>query len=222
MKKGFTLIEMLVVIAVLAVFGTLILIIFTRTLRGGGKTQIIEAIKQNGQSVLEVMDKTVRNAAVVYCPNVVPPNSNGSVSSNTLVVFKDGIFTRFRLVTKGTVNSTIYPLPCNVVDSNNRSNGCIIQDNPTIINPITKNEETETQFKDRVCNPNDPMTSATVMSDTNLQTGVSIESGLFTRETAIGYKDQLTIKFDLGAAVGAPQVVGPIDPVTFQTTVQIR
>lgn len=229
-SKGFTLVEMLVVIAVLAVFGTLILVIFTRTLRGGGKAQIIGTIKQNGQSVLEVMDKTVRNADAIYCPNIVPPDT--SAASNTLVVLKDGVFTRLRIVLQQDISRpnapTIYPSGCQLV--NNRSNGCIIQDNPLIRNPITNRDETDINFKNRVCNPTDPMVQAAILTDTNTQTGVSVDcvaslctlNPVFFRDSAAGYKDQLTIKFDLKAAVGAPQVVGPIDPVTFQTTVQLR
>ena len=82
-KKGFTLVEILVVIAILSVLGVLILTIFTRTLRGSNKSQIIGKIKQNGQSVLEQMDKTVRNSDKVVC-----------VISSNLVVVKNGIYTR--------------------------------------------------------------------------------------------------------------------------------
>ena len=223
-QKGFTLVEMLVVIAILGVFGTLILVIFTRTLRGGGKTQIIEAIKQNGQSVLEVMDKSVRNADQIFCPSVASPD-------NTLVVFKDGVFTRFRIVLEQDIIRnplTLYPPGCQLV--NRKSNGCIIQDNPTERNPDTNTDEGPDNFKRRVCNPDDPMVQAAVLTDTNNQTGVSVDcvasdcvlNPFFFRETAAGYHDQLTIKFDLQPAVEVSQVVGQIDPVTFQTTVQLR
>lgn len=204
-ETGFTLVEMLVVISILAVFGTLILVIFTRTLRGGGKTQIIGAIKQNGQSVLEVMDKTIRNADQIYCPDLSSP------SSTTLVVLrKDGTFVRFRFI----------PPICN--GGVCTANGLIHQDNPIKKNPQTNVDESEGNFKNRVCPAEILMESPITLTDSSTQTGVSVENGLFTRETSAGYKDQVTIKFDLKPAVEASKLVGQIDPVSFQTTVQLR
>lgn len=219
-KNGFTLVEMLVVIAVLSVFGTLILVIFTRTLRGGGKTQIITAIKQNGQSVLEVLDKTIRNADLVACL---------SPTGSTLVVEQKGIYTRYRFVPP---NNTI-PAIGNCGSINGSSNGCFIQDNPdTPVKRILNGREyPDKDFINKVCADNDPMLpEAATLTDTNTQTGVSVDcvasnctlNPFFLRGTAVGYKDQVTIKFDLKPAVDASKVVGQIDPVTFQTTVQLR
>lgn len=208
-RSGFTLVEMLVVIAILGVFGTLIVVIFTRTLRGGGKTQIIEAIKQNGQSVLEMMDKTTRSANLVVCPPVSNP------SGKNLVVKSNEIYIRYRFV-----NPSPSPNPT--------TNGLIQQDNP--INSAERNlsryqinrEYPDNDFINKICGANDPMDNPTSLTDTNNQTGVSIDNGVFTREISAGYKDQVTIKFDVKPAVEASQVVGQVDPVTFQTTVQLR
>lgn len=194
-KNGFTLVEILVVMAVLAVVGVLILNIFTSTLRGGNKSQIIGVIKQNGQSVLEMMDKTVRGADDVVCV---------SSDKKTLVIGKKGIYTRYTFIDPA---------------ANPAVNGYIQQDNPTT-------EQTSPAFVNKVCSYNDsiadPVAEVT-LTDTSLQTGVSVENGLFTKDESSGFMDQVTIKFDLKPGIGASQAVaGQIDAVTFQTTIQLR
>lgn len=195
MKKGFTLVEVLVVIAALSVIGIIVLTIFSRSLRGSNKSQILGSIKQNGQSVLENMDKTVRNADNVVCPSTTSPDNR------TLVVRSGGIYTRYRFV------------------------GSLIQkDNPEKqTDSATGKEETDPVFVNRVCLFSDPMPQATVLTDTNSQKGVSVVTGQFTRNRPAGFSDQVTIKFDLKSGVGAPpSVAGQIDPVSFETTIQLR
>jgi len=203
-RNGFTLVEVLVAIALLSIFGVLIVTIFTRTLRGGNKTQIITAIKQNGQSVLEIMDKTIRNADNVVCL---------SNDSKTLVVVKDGLYTRYRFTD---------PRP----SSNPTVNGFIEQDNPVKgTDPSTGREYADPAFVNKVCFANDPMdqSTLTLLTNTQAQSGVSVENGSFTKDPSAGYKDQVTIKFDLKPGVQAPQAVaGQIDSVHFQTTIQLR
>lgn len=194
MKKGFTLVEVLVSIAVIAIIGTILTAIFSNTLRGSNKSQILAVIKQNGQAVLENMDKTIRNADYIIC-----------VSSSNLVIVKDGIYIRYRFEYRF-------------------EGGVIAQDQP-VKQPIpeTGEDETDAVFISRVCGIGDPMTEERVLTDDNPQTGVSVEDGSFTRDTSAGFKDQLTIKFILKPGIKAPQAVSSqIDPVTFQTTVQLR
>lgn len=195
MKKGFTLVEILVVIAVVSVVGVIITTIFTRSLRGSNKAQIISQIKQNSQIVLENMDKTIRNADNLVCASNNP--------DNTLVVEKKGLYTRFRMV----------------IDTQGTTNGSIQQDHP-----IPTDQESDPKlFIDRVCNPQDPMASAVSLTNTSLQSGVKVITGSFTRNKQAGFKDAVRITFIFSPGVGAPKVVaGQIDPVTFETTVQLR
>lgn len=214
MKNGFTLIEMLVVLAILSIFGTLIVTIFSRTLKGGNKSQIISSIKQNGQAVLETMDKTIRNADNVVCLS----NDN-----RTIIVVKNGTYTRYRIGLKTDISATPdnYPLSCQQ-DEQLNANGCIIQDNPGK-QIISGAEETDPAFVSRVCLPQDTMAKATVLSNTQLQTGVMVVSGSFLPDKSSGYKDQITIRFALNAGVNASAAaIGQIDDVNFQTTIQLR
>lgn len=204
MSKGFTIIEILVVIAVFAIVGTIMVVIFTNTLRGSNKSQILGIIKQNGQSVLENMDKKIRNADNLLCP---------SESSNTIVVERSGIYTRYRIV----------PLTTG-------ENGYIIEDHPTKqMDQTTGQLETDSVFILSVCNPNDPMPrvgsadTANILTDTNTQSGVSIEGGSFAVSKPAGFKAAVTVNFVLKPGIGAPSATaGQIDPVAFKTTIELR
>lgn len=197
-KKGFTLIEMLVVISVLSVVGVLLLTIFTRTLKSGNKTQIIQAMKQNGQAVMDSMDKTVRNSDRVVCP---------ADTGDTLAVVKNGLYTKYRFSPPTT-----------------STNGYIQQESFNLPSTPPAGSDPNLYIRDfEVTLCTDPMQSPQTITDTNLQTGVSVFNGLFTRLKSAGFKDQVTIKFDIRYGVGAPQAVtGQVDPVSFQTSIQLR
>ena len=211
-KKGFTLVEMLVVIAVVAVVGVIITTIFIRSLRGSNKAQIISSIKQNGQLVLENIDKTIRNA-----DNLVCISSNADNTVYTMIVEKNGLYTRYRIA----------PPPNNTVPDICLVNGCIAYDNPTKETvEQTGKQETSPEFVDRVCVVTANMKQATVLTDTNAQSGVQIKSGSFTepdKDKKAGFKRAVKINLVLVPGVQAPSaVVGQIDPVTFETTIQLR
>ncbi|MBI2019145.1 type II secretion system protein [Candidatus Daviesbacteria bacterium] len=103
-RNGFTIAEILVVIAVMAVVGTFLVAIFSSTLRGNNKSQILSAIKQNGQAVLDRIDKEIRGADDITCR---------SSDGYTLVILKSKIYTRFRFIPPAST-----------------SNGIIAMDNP--------------------------------------------------------------------------------------------
>lgn len=195
---GFTIVEVLVTIAIVAVVGTMLTGIFTFTLRGSGKSQILSNIKQNGQAVLGMMDESVRDADNVVCPLIVPPDE--TVSSETLVIEKKGSYTRFRFILPSLT-----------------TNGVIKSDHP-----VKGASQTPDQFISAVCLADDLKTNEKILTDDNPVTGISVENGSFIRSIKEGYKDQITIIFDLKAGVGNSPALTQIDPVTFQTSVQLR
>lgn len=212
MKKGFTLAEMIVVMAVLAVVGTVVLTIFIRTLRGANKAQILSAIKQNGQSILETMDKNIRNSDNIVCPFYTSPTQM-TVDSHTITIVKNGIYTRYRFIPPDDKT----PL----LGRCHSKNGCIISDSPVLPTPSPLPSDIIKTFTSGLCETT--FESPQILTDTNPQTGVSVVSGSFTRSRQAGFRDIVTIKFDLVPGVKAPQVVaGQIDAVTFQTTIELR
>lgn len=204
MKKnsGFTLAEILVVLGVLSIVGVLVLTIFTRNLRGSNKSQIISAIKENGQSILETMDKTIRNADNVVCIRTASLPNSITISNITSV--KEGLYTRFRIR----------------ADSSKVTTGSIQQDNPL---PTPQEIADPNLFVDRVCDPNNPMIGAIVLTDTNTKTGVSLVNGSFNLNKQAGFKDLINVRFALSPGKDAPpSITGQIDAVTFETTIQLR
>lgn len=208
---GFTLIEMLVVIAILSIFGVLLVTIFTRSLRGSNKSQITGRLKQNGQSILEQMDKTVRNSDNIVC--VSPPDP--ITPKTTLVVKTRGKYTRYRFIP---------PLPAGCTGSACTANGSIQQDNPEkTLNEATSREETETEFKNRICAENNGMPQAIVLTDTSKGQGVSIFNGGFELNPSPGYSNQVRISFEVKPGVSVPiSLSDQVGSLIFQTTIQLR
>lgn len=196
-KNGFTLVEIIVVMAITAMVGTILVIIFINTLRGSNKAQILSVIKQNGQIVLENMDKTIRNADDVVCR---------STDGNTLVVVNNGIYTRFRLVPPTLT-----------------ANGSIQQDFP--VQPSEKYMEVFLRDICYGTDPliaAQYLTHSSLQTGVSVR-NVSLSEPLFTRNQQDGLKDSITISFLLAPAIGSPTVVvSQIDPVSFQTTIGLR
>lgn len=205
-KTGFTLIEMLVVIALLSIVGVMILTIFSRTLKGSNKSQIISLLKENGQSVLENMDKTIRNADSVFCAD----NNTGTSFPPAIVVNTGSTYTRYKFI----------PPP---VD--NTKNGYVQQE-------VFTSVPTPAPTPDTFCKDyTDSTVTPVILTDNNSQTGVSViavnsdltENPVFTRNSSPGFADQVTISFQIKPGIGTPaSLTGQIDPATFQTTVELR
>lgn len=64
-KKGFTLIEILVVTVILAVLGFMVTNIFFTTMRGTSKADVLREVKQNGNYALSIMERMIRNATSI-------------------------------------------------------------------------------------------------------------------------------------------------------------
>lgn len=198
--QGFTLVELLVTVSILGIIGLLFFSIFSSSLRGGNKAQIVLAIKQNGQSLLENLDKTIRSADSIVC-----------VNNSTAVIIKDGVYTRYRFI--APTSST---------------NGLIQQDNPvqpaeSDIKLFVNNVCTDPMDPNSVIN-----ILTDTKSDTGVSVDFATGSDgnnlpFFERNKESGFKDVIIIQFDVGQGVG---VVGgtstTIDPVNFKTTIQLR
>lgn len=200
-SAGFTLIEILVSIAVLSVIGILFLTVFSNSLRGGNKAQIMLAIKQNGQSVLENMDKTIRGADNVICVD--------SNDHKTIVIIKDGDYTRYRFI-----------------EPTASANGMILQDKPTkgleadtdFINNVCT--LTDPMNNAVILTDTNKDTGVSVMPAKNAN---GIDLHYFDRSQLPGSKDTVTVQFKVGQGVGVTAGTSSyVDPVTFKTTVQLR
>lgn len=80
-SSGFTLVELLVVLGILAVTVGVALVFLTSVLRGTNQANIIGELKQNGQVVLDSLERQIRNAksASVYQTANQPPGSSSHI-----------------------------------------------------------------------------------------------------------------------------------------------
>lgn len=75
MHRGFTLIEILVVLVVFGFIGLIVSQSVISTLRGATKSDSDSRIRSNLDYVSSIIDRHLLNAVGVSCPPVVPPNS---------------------------------------------------------------------------------------------------------------------------------------------------
>lgn len=188
-KKGVTLLETLIAVSVMAIIGIVIMELLRITFQSNSKTQLINSIKQNGQSAISSVEDSLRFADRIVCP--------ASGISSTLTVVKDGKYTRIKIY--GEVGN---------------NNGYIARDFPS---PPFASET------DLCAEPPIPDLAATKEFLTNKDSGMSIFTGSFIVDTGTSGGTIVTIRFDAKAAKNAPSTFeSQVDPVPFQTSIQLR
>lgn len=90
-QRGYTLVEILVVVSLLATVGLIIAIVLYSTLRGGEKTNLIERVKQNGNYAISVFSREARFAS--FFDGV---SSDGSIYSTSCVAGTKYPYIRFQ------------------------------------------------------------------------------------------------------------------------------
>lgn len=66
-SQGFTLIEMLTVSGIMALFSITLISVFLASFRGGTKAGLVQALRQNGDFVLTAITREVRRAERISC-----------------------------------------------------------------------------------------------------------------------------------------------------------
>lgn len=79
-KSGFTLVELLVVLGILAVTVGVVLVFLTAVLKGTNQANITSELKQNGQVVLDSLERQIRNAKSVTTGPAIGGWIGGSTS----------------------------------------------------------------------------------------------------------------------------------------------
>ena len=79
---GFTLIETLVSIGILAIIATIVLAILFVVLRSSAKTQIQQELKQNGEEAVSIMTDFIRRGSAVSCTpsTIIVSSPNGGTT----------------------------------------------------------------------------------------------------------------------------------------------
>src|SRR6185437_15252578 len=108
-EGGFTLVEMLAVMVVFIVIGTLIIAIMVTTFRTSNKTDVLTLVKQNGNYAITQMAKTIRDARSLVSPYpCYPPAQSTSIS----VITPDN-----NAITYSCVNNTIASNGASLLDT---------------------------------------------------------------------------------------------------------
>jgi len=200
-RNGFTLVEIIVVLAITAILGLVLTQIFYSTLRGGSKAQVLSVVKQNGQAAVEAIDKTIRSAdkVVNLCPSpfgihasAVQTGLDCTTNCSGIVITKNKVYTRFLYI------------PADFSDTNN---GYIAMDNLT-----SPSECLSSTFG----------TNLSVLTDKDSKTGVSIESGIFSLSRLAGTEDVVTISFSVKPGSSIQSAYPDISGTPFKTTVKLR
>jgi prepilin-type N-terminal cleavage/methylation domain-containing protein len=82
---GFTLIELLVVIVVLGILGVVGTDLFSSVIKGTNKANIISEVKQNGQLVMDIIERNIREATEATNP-ILTPGSPPTYDTTSLVL----------------------------------------------------------------------------------------------------------------------------------------
>lgn len=91
--EGFTLIEIMVVVAIFTLFSVSLIGILLATIRGGNKAQLTQSLHQEGDAALMTMARVIRQGESVTC-----------ASGQATVESSDGGSTIFELVLDESVN----------------------------------------------------------------------------------------------------------------------
>lgn len=197
---GFTIIEALIGITIVALIGAIIVDVLSRSFTSTNKSQLISIIKQNGQSTINLMDQTFREAQNVVCVGSLPGND----PNTTLTIVKGGEFYRFTFAKEtASLNGKVVFDKLNVTDLNTQAAF------------YCTNTVVASRFS---------IASTQDLTDANTTSGVSLKSGSrFDWTQSAGSRDYVSVTFGLGPPIGAGQnYSSQFGTVEFKTTAQLR
>lgn len=213
---GFTLLELVVVVAVMAILGVIFTDILIQTLRGENKVKAINRTKQNGQMVLERLTNEIRSAKAVVCVGKLDPLN---VSDDTIVLYN------YTQDNDGNINKKSYRRFVFVKsDIATQRNGSIVSDSFNEGDFDSVNIPPE-----QICTM--PIVDQTKVNvtDTDRVTGVSVSfdlvSPVFKRDIKTGYNETVTVRFRASAGVSAGyayETTVKEGGILFVTTVGVR
>jgi prepilin-type N-terminal cleavage/methylation domain-containing protein len=195
-SKGFSLIEVMISIAIIGVIGVISTAIFTQTLKISSQTDTISKLKQNGDQAISLIEDSLRSADAVICYG----STSGTAVIDTIVIRTlEGKYTKFRFVPPTPPTGT--PIT---------SNGYIArQDNldPTALSTF--------------CTSPPDLTREVILTNNDLSSGVSISNGQFYR-LVLGYlnRDTINVSFYVNKTKSEPGSSG--ESAFIAATIQVR
>lgn len=219
MKKetGFTLLEMIIVVALIATLGLIFGNILTQTLRGQSKARLINQVKQNGQVILDRLSNDTRQARKVVC---VVDNSSNPSEPDTIVLYApqaDMVESPTETIPGGNYLRFRFVPPAGNDNGHIIADKFLASDYPESNTPSSLCAMTTDQFK-----------SVEYITNLGGVSGVSIDrlsAPVFKLDQSAGYNDQVTIGFKIsqGKKAGAGYEFQVKDEgIAYSTTVALR
>lgn len=106
-KRGFTLLELVVSIAAIAIMSILLSQVFITTIRVNTRNELSNEVKQNGELVLTTMTRMIQNAQDVSSPC----NTDGYTDSSLSIVNPDSDTTTFQCIRDATSSGVLRIVP---------------------------------------------------------------------------------------------------------------
>ena len=207
-EKGFTLVELIVVVGIMGILGVIFTNTLIQSLRGQSKVKVINEVKQNGQVILDRLSSDIRQAEKIVCRGKNTDNKSNSPENayDTIVVVRSGTYSRFRLITPTSI-----------------TNGFIERSDFGAENITSPNAEV------LLCSTPGSIGSTYILSNLDSISGVAINydgvNPVFVWESSPGYSDVVTIKFRAFQGVKAGSLFESSvseEGVSFATTIQVR
>ncbi len=217
-QKGFSIVEALVVAAIVGIMGVILTDLLSRTINGGNKTELLNNVKQNGQVTLNNMIDTMRQSTKVVCAGTIMASSANVIT----IIEKDGRYGRFHFYppTAGTNGYIQHEF---LVDYNNNSS----PPDPTIDPTLFCSTLSWVNYGGGPTGYiEDPLSAPTTLTDTDPSTGISVSDCVFTWAPAPGAQDVVKVDMHIKAGVSAPtdytSQVGDANGLEFTTSVQLQ
>ena len=105
-QHGFTLVELLVSITLMAVIGVAINTIFITTLKSANKADIMKEIKQNGEYASTVMEQMIRNAQTIQDVGGLGVCTSAGLSGSSIRILNSDDHTSTFQLSAGQISST--------------------------------------------------------------------------------------------------------------------
>jgi prepilin-type N-terminal cleavage/methylation domain-containing protein len=212
-QKGFTIIEILVVVSIIGIIGYMLGDIVTRSLRGSQKSSVIGTAKQNGQVALDTITQAIRSSDLAVCLDNQIPNPIGVTTGDTIALYsQDGRYVRL---------------------SYQSGSSTLNEDLPTV-NFLINNDPTNIDsFPNKVCDTTAAPPQAgsqVILTDIDPTNGVLIQkvggaTPVFTLTKRPGSKDTVTVQFQIKPRItggGFENQLSGSGAVQFQETIQLR
>ncbi|MBI2616831.1 type II secretion system protein [Candidatus Gottesmanbacteria bacterium] len=124
-KAGFTLIELMIVITLVGIIGTITTQVFLINVRSQNKSEIVKEVKQNGDYASAAMEIMIRNAIDV--PSL---QCNAQAADQLTITNQDGNSTTFDCsddIKIASISSTFPSLPQSLTSSKVKVTGCFFK-----------------------------------------------------------------------------------------------